>query len=1260
MHVSTRFVGYRLLVALGALIATSGAFGQSPLPIQWCNRLIGAPQCLAVSPNGSVIAVGGGSSIQILDAVTGSVVRCIPTVANQGVYCLAFSPDGKMIADGCLSVDPANNLNNGVIEVWTVSDAQPVATLKSVPHQWIWGVAFSPDGKSLADVGEIDGATYSSFVEIWDIASANLAANFNSRAQNLYSVAFSPDGTLLLDGGRTMNASNQYVGVLETWNVASKSSAQQFATTAALGVYSAAFSPDGRSIVSGGQGTGSTTGVLELWDTPSGALLKSLPTGISGTSNSGIWSVAFSPDGTTIVDGGNTLPGTYKGSIELWNAASGTRLTTLPTVADRQVGGVGFSKDGGTLYDCGQANPSGSVVEGWNIGTYGLKFGGALTQFVDALGIAFSPDGQTLAVAGGTYDSILGHYIGGAVDLRDAHTGASIASLKSAATRLISVAMSPDNTTLACGGVFTDSSGTSTGVLEIWNTSTQTRIATLATAATNVLALAFSPDGNTLAVGGGDPTFFLGTVELWSLQTGKRIASLPTTNNKWVNTLAFTPDGGALVEGGYGYNTGTGKSPRLIEMWDVASGTLTRSLSTNADTVTALAISSDGSSMIDVGTTSNQPKGVVEIWNLTTYTTTSSSVGGSPVNAVAYSPQGNVCFYGIDRFLFAVDPETGNQLGTYKWPCQSLVCSPDGSQVGFLSWSGEMMAENPFFLDPIASVSFPSGTVQGGSSLTGTVTVQQPAPSSGTVVSLTSDSSNASVPSTVTVTGGATSATFTLATSAVSGDTTVHIKATNATGSQSATLTISAATLAALSLSPNESVGGNPSTGVVTLSGPTGPKGTVVTLSSSDPAASVPTSVTVAAGQTSATFGVTTGAVGQDTTVVISATLGGKSETANLTLHPAGLASIMVGPSSGNGVAIGTVQLSGKAKAGGFALTLSSSNATAAKVPGVLTIPAGKSTGSFNVTESAVSKSITVTITAKAGNTSRSTTLTMSPPVLDGLTLNPNSVIGGSPSTGTLTLSGPTPSGGMIVSLASKNSAVKIPATVMVAAGKSSATFAVTTQPVASQKPVTIQATLFGTTKTATLTVNAPTLVLVSLTPASVIGGHGATGAISFSGPAPAGGLNVKVSSSSTAATTPASVSVAAGKSSATFDVSTVPVGSDVKATISAQSGSVTKTVSLTVQAPSLKALTLSPSQVTGGKSSTATLSITSAAPSGGLKVSMSSSLAAANVPSSVTIPAGKTIATFSIQTKKVTGKSEATIGATLGSQTKSAVLTIS
>jgi hypothetical protein len=95
-------------------------------------------------------------------------------------------------------------------------------------------------------------------------------------------------------------------------------------------------------------------------------------------------------------------------------------------------------------------------------------------------------------------------------------------------------------------------------------------------------------------------------------------------------------------------------------------------------------------------------------------------------------------------------------------------------------------------------------------------------------------------------------------------------------------------------------------------------------------------------------------------------------------------------------------------------------------------------------------------------------------PTLNSLTLNPSTVVGGllGSSTGTVTLSGPAPSGGVVVSLSTSNSSVaRVPVSVTVPAGATSATFTVNTSIVLISTTVTISSSCNGTTKSARLVV---------------------------------------------------------------------------------------------------------------------------------------------------------------------------------------------
>ncbi len=191
----------------------------------------------------------------------------------------------------------------------------------------------------------------------------------------------------------------------------------------------------------------------------------------------------------------------------------------------------------------------------------------------------------------------------------------------------------------------------------------------------------------------------------------------------------------------------------------------------------------------------------------------------------------------------------------------------------------------------LSSLSLNPTNVTGGNSSTGTVTLGGPAPSGGAQVALSSsDTSVATVPSSVTVAAGATSATFSVSTSTVTASTTVTISASYAGVTKTASLTVNPVpppppTLSSLTLNPSTVVGGvQSSTGKVTLSAPAPAAGETIILSSNSGAASVPSSVFVPAGASSATFTVNTSIVLISTSAAISASYNGTTKTATLTL----------------------------------------------------------------------------------------------------------------------------------------------------------------------------------------------------------------------------------------------------------------------------------------------------------------------------------------------------------------------------------------
>lgn len=162
----------------------------------------------------------------------------------------------------------------------------------------------------------------------------------------------------------------------------------------------------------------------------------------------------------------------------------------------------------------------------------------------------------------------------------------------------------------------------------------------------------------------------------------------------------------------------------------------------------------------------------------------------------------------------------------------------------------------------------------------------------------------------------------------------------------------------------------------------------------------------------------------------------------------------------------GTATLTGAAPAAGFAVSLSSSDEAAA-VPASVTIAAGQSSGTFVVTTEAVGFEVDVTITAAAGGVSRSAALNIEPAAGDGpiasFTSRSDDVISGDKTEGTVALSAAAPAGGVRFALASSDDDVEVPASFVVAEGKTTGSFEIVTHPVTVEKHVTVTITLAPT-----------------------------------------------------------------------------------------------------------------------------------------------------------------------------------------------------
>jgi uncharacterized protein (TIGR03790 family) len=191
---------------------------------------------------------------------------------------------------------------------------------------------------------------------------------------------------------------------------------------------------------------------------------------------------------------------------------------------------------------------------------------------------------------------------------------------------------------------------------------------------------------------------------------------------------------------------------------------------------------------------------------------------------------------------------------------------------------------------------------------------------------------------------------------------------------------------------------------------------------------------------------------------------------------------------------------------------------------------------------------------------------------------------------------------------------------------------------------------------------NAPSLAQSSFALAApfVVGGKAIPATITLAAPAPASGVEVKLTNARPgAATVPDTVRIAAGASQATFPITTVVTPNYQAALLSATLNNETLSNTLTI-APLLAAITFAPSVVAGDTVKTGTIFLNDAAPSGGAVIALTSNNpTAVAVPATVTIAEGQIKATFTIITHPVAANTPVTVTASHSGATETANLTV-
>jgi WD40 repeat protein len=401
-------------------------------------------------------------------------------------------------------------------------------------------------------------------------------------------------------------------------------------------VHAIAFSPDGKTLVSGGWSKFDPT--IRFWDVATGK--ERLRIGERETKGD-VQSLALTPDG-------KLLACAYDNVIVIWDMASGKKLRVL--TAGGRVKNVAFSPDGKTL--ASGVWSEAPAVRLWETAT-GRAARALLGHDNIINSVAFSPKGDLLA---STDES-------GNTKIWDAKTGTLMKSLASQ-WHSDAVAFSPDGKTVTTRH--------RDGTVFCWDVRSARRtfrfpgrFKLTASDEENVRmsGLAYAPDGRFLAHA-GSPTDH--AIYVRDTATGKEVRRFP--GRDIFTCLAFSPDGKILAAAGHDWR---------IRLWVVATGEeLLRFAGHEAD-ILAEAFSPDAKVLA-----TGDRDGQMIFWNTATgKELRRSGQHRGPVGFITYSPSGNLLASGTGGIIYLTKADSGQEIRQLAAHPKGVSCarfSPDG------------------------------------------------------------------------------------------------------------------------------------------------------------------------------------------------------------------------------------------------------------------------------------------------------------------------------------------------------------------------------------------------------------------------------------------------------------------------------------------------------------------------------------------------------------------------------------------------------
>jgi WD40 repeat protein/TPR repeat protein len=663
---------------------------------------------ITYSQNGKYMATASDDFTAIIwDAASGKMLRSLHT-GSQVRYAV-FSPDGKAVATA--------SLRNAII-VWDRATGKRLLeiTTASQPET----VSFSPDSKRIVT------QTWHNHPEVWDIASQKLLFQLKGHTKSVSQAVYSHDGKYIATVSVDQNTIiwDAHSGE-RLHTIRGAEEPPEGYTNNSLATVSPGFSPDGKKLAFG-------SGYLaKICDVTNGNILQVLQ------GDGFIHSVAFSPDGKTVVTGGR--------NVKVWNVNSGKLVRTLLL---EKPNGVLISPDGKMI-----AGYTDDFIVLWDAasGTQLRKIKVDGGYMKDVFSLAFSPDAATISAGTDT---------GG--QLWNTHSGKKIRNL-GGRERKINALFIPGSNTLALSAerqtkifdaatdkllfslkgdfhAFSPDGKTLATVIDstayLWDAASGSLRHTLAGHWGNIEMITFGPRNKTVSV---SPV--RGKNELWDIATGQLLTTIQSYPDYETNSFAFSPDGKQVITTGDGFfsaevrdaKTGEGvfslKSDYNVDMgfgnytpdgksiitgtisfgqiikWDAKTGERISVIHKNQEGQDYTKFGSfndyspDGKKMVinftlDKKNSSGNEKKINKVFDIQTGKPLFTLEGES--NSVDFSPDGKYLFGfdGREKTAKIWDAATGRLLHTlrgHQYSINHIACSPDSKYIMTAALNGSLI-----------------------------------------------------------------------------------------------------------------------------------------------------------------------------------------------------------------------------------------------------------------------------------------------------------------------------------------------------------------------------------------------------------------------------------------------------------------------------------------------------------------------------------------------------------------------------------------